>query len=129
MMNIRGYFSTFVEYTEWFVLRLRIGGMNLFVYWECMKWICMYTENMQNEVNLWMEFCCAIHRICRMNLFAYRDHMEWICLCTENMRNKSVHIVRIRGIHEYLSKLRTKIKNTLLHRSGAQMGYLGQTTF
>ncbi len=67
--------------------------------------ICINIENRRNE-------SVGLLRIThRMNLFAYREHMECICLCTENMRNKSVHIVRIRRMHEYLSKLETRIKN------------------
>jgi hypothetical protein len=58
----------------------------------------MYTENMQNEVNLRTKFHCAytentrnesvsILRISGMNLFVYCEDTEWIYTYTENKQN------------------------------------------
>jgi hypothetical protein len=78
--------------------------MNLFVYWEYMEWICLYTENTQNE-------SVRILRIRGMNLFVYWEYAEQICTYTENTRNA-------RKV-EYLSEFETKIENILRCLSGA----------
>ncbi len=57
---------------------LRIRGMNLFVYWEYTEWICTYSENTRNEVNIRTKSSCS---------------------CTENTRNESVCILRICGMN------------------------------
>jgi hypothetical protein len=66
--------------------------MNLFVYWDYAEKICMYMENMVNEVNLPMKF----HHSYTENTW------KLICLYAENMRNESVHILRICGMNLYV---------------------------
>jgi hypothetical protein len=71
---------------------LRIPGMNLFVYWEYAKRICMYSENMRNEENIRTKFCRSHNW----------EYAKWICSYTENMQNESVRILRIRGMNLYI---------------------------
>jgi hypothetical protein len=95
------------------VRRLRICGMNLFVYWEYVEWICTYSENTRNDVNIRTKSSCSytentrnesvrILRIRGMKLFVYWEYAEWICTYTENTRNESVRILRIRGMNLYV---------------------------
>ncbi len=55
--------------------------MNLYVYWEYAEWICLYTENTRNEVNIRTKSSCSYN---------------------ENTRNESVRILRIRGMNLYV---------------------------
>ncbi len=86
----------------------QICGMNLYIYWEHGEWISMcsimnlyvhtYTENMQNEVNLRINYFCAyspnmqndtvcLLRIQWLNLSTCWEYAERICTFTENTWN------------------------------------------
>jgi hypothetical protein len=100
---------------------LRIHGINLLIYWEYTEWICTYSENTRNEVNIRTKSSCSytentrnesvrILRIRGMNLFIHWEYAEWICTYAENTRNA-------RKV-EYLGDFETKIKNILGCLSG-----------
>ncbi len=87
ILRLRGKNMYYMEYLEWGKYSNEIS---LFVYWEYAEWICLYTENTQNE---------SVHilSIRRTGLFVYWEYAERICT-TENTRNevnRSVCILRI----------------------------------